>query len=314
VWSDNALEVVAIFTHEYSTPGPGDEGVNAYGDFVWNVHEYLGQLQPNDAKRSEPAGLSPSGTAAPNVRLAAELPDGRRIAINVKLVGHELAGDGAAFDEWYDALTPTADVVLYNGHAGLGANIRTLMSKGTFVPGHYLIWFANGCDTFTYVDRTLVDRRALVNADDPGGTKYMDTLTNVMAGYFKSLGPTSLTLLHALLDARDTSRAPKRYEEIFQNIDPSQIVVVTGEEDNVLEPLPPAPNPGGEAGTAGNGMPSAGEEPQSGAASPPAATPTQDDDDGCSVGRGVRGNRSGRGAFGLVLATLALLRRRHRSR
>ena len=60
------------------------------------------------------------------------------------------------------------------------------MRKGRS-PGQYLIWFANGCDTFAYVDRTLIDRRALVNPDDPGGTKYMDTVTNVMAGYFGAL-------------------------------------------------------------------------------------------------------------------------------
>ena len=94
------------------------------------------------------------------------------------------------------------------------------MSKGAFVPGKYLIWFMNGCDTFAYVDRSLANRRALLNADDPGGTKYMDTVTNVMAGYFRSLGPTSLTLLRALVDARDRSAPPKTYEQIFQSIDP----------------------------------------------------------------------------------------------
>jgi hypothetical protein len=321
VWSDATFEVVATFSHEYAAPTVGDEGVLAYGDFVWRMHQYLGQLQPNDAKRSEPVGLSPAGTAAPSVRLAAELPDGRNVVIDVMLVGHALTDDGAAFDAWYDAVTPKADLVLYNGHAGLGANVRTLMGKGTFNPGQYLIWFANGCDTFAYVDRTLADRRARLNPDDPSGTKYMDTVTNVMAGYFGALVPTSISLIHAIVDSRDASHWPRTYEQIFQTIDPTQIVVVTGEEDNLLLPLPPAPNPGGVNGATTNGatdtptspdgrpLPRGGTagDPSSGA---PAGTSARSSD-GCSVGRNAGGpSSSALGATGAAFGLLALRRRR----
>jgi MYXO-CTERM domain-containing protein len=331
LWADNALEIVSMFSHEYTTPTPGDEGVAAYDDFVWRVHQLLGELQPNDSLRSEPANLSPAGTGSSQVRLAALLPDGRSIAINVMLVGHALTDDGAAFDAWYDTLTPTADVILYNGHAGLGANVRTLMSKGSFVPEHYMIWFANGCDTFAYVDRTLVDRRALLNPEDPGGTKFMDTVTNVMAGYFRSLGPTSLTFLRALVDVRNPQLPPKTYEQIFQGIDPTQVVVVTGEEDNVLEPLPPAPNPGGAAGTSTSTSPTdpvGGSTskglPQGGAGDGP-TTPsragangtTKQGSSGCAVARGTGPHDAGSALGALALAgvaTLALRRRRHRLR
>ena len=312
VWADAALEVVAMFSHEYATPTPGDAGVRAYDDFVQSVHQYLAELQPDDAKRTEPAGLSCLGTRASSVRLAAQLRDGRVIAVNVMLVGHALTDDGAAFDTWYDAVSPKADVILYNGHAGLGSNVRTLMTKGSFESGQYLIWFANACDTFAYVDRTLVDRRALLNPDDPGGTKYMDTVTNVMAGYFGALVPTSLTLIQAIVDARDATRPPKTYEEIFPNVDPTQIVVVTGEEDNVLEPLPPAPNPEGETATTGiaQGLPLSADGQL------PSTSPPGQDGDGCSVGRGRRAASSALdalgalGALGLALSMLVLRRRR----
>jgi hypothetical protein len=231
-----------------------------------------------------------------------------------------------SFDAWYDALTPSADVILYNGHAGLGANVRTLMSKGAFVPGHYLIWFANGCDTFAYVDRTLVGRRALLNPDDPGGSKYMDTLANVMAGHFRSLEPTSLTLLHALIDVRDASHPPKTYEEIFQTIDPSQIVVVTGEEDNVLSALPPPPNPRGDTGgpsaggggaTGGTGVaaPLVGGASEARTDAPIGTGPrSRHASNGCSLGVGTRPRcaGSGLGAHVLALTTLALGHRRRR--
>jgi hypothetical protein len=312
VWADAAFEVVAMFSHEYETPTLGDAGVRAYDDFVWSVHQYLGELQPDDAKRTEPAGVSPSGMGASSVRLAAQLRDGRTIAVNVRLVGHALTDDGAAFDSWYDAVSPKADVILYNGHAGLGENVRTLMTKGSFESGQYVIWFANGCDTFAYVDRTLVDRRALLNPDDPGGTKYMDTVTNVMAGYFGALAPTSLTLIQAIVDARDATRPPKTYEQMFQTIDPTQIVVVTGEEDNVLEPLPQAPGAEGEASTAGvtQGLPLGAEaQGEASSTSPPGAG-----QGACSVGRGRHAASSGLVALGLALSLLGLRRRGHPSR
>ena len=318
VWADAALEVVAMFSHQLTAPAPDDEGVLAYEDFVWRVHQYLEQLQPNHAKRSEPAGLSPSGAGASAVRLAAELPDGRTVAIHVKLVSHALSDDGASFDAWYDAVTPKADVVLYNGHAGLGANVKTLMSKGSFVSGQYLMWYANGCDTFAYVDRTLADRRALLNPDDPTGTKYMDTVTNVLAGFFGALVPTSFALLRALVDARDASRPPKTYEEIFQNVDPSQIAVVTGEEDNFLQPLPPAPHPEGESletsHPAGPSQPLATlptpppDDPESAVARALENLPGGGTGGGCSVSRPA--GTDGRLGLLAALATLALCRRR----
>lgn len=321
VWKDGALEIVAIFTHEYATPTSGDEGVSAYEDFVWSVHQYLGELQPDRARRSEVASkLTSSVAGAAKARLAAELPDGRTFAVNAMLVGHALTDDLATFEAWYDALTPKADVVLYNGHAGHGANVKTLMETGSFVSGQYLIWFVNGCDTFAYVDRTLVDRRAVLNPDDPGGTKYMDTVTNVMAVFFSALVPSSLDLVHALVDARDASRPPKTYAQIFSSSDPTQLVVISGEEDNVLEPLPPAPPPSG-AGTAPggaqvSGASSAGGGDATGGTSswPPGGASDQGGDDGCSVGHGTRGARSWIGGLALGLVTLALRRRRRASR
>jgi hypothetical protein len=57
-----------------------------------------------------------------------------------------------AFDAWYDARTPRADVILYTGHAGLGTNVRTFINKAPSARGSYLLWSVNGCDTFAYVD------------------------------------------------------------------------------------------------------------------------------------------------------------------
>jgi hypothetical protein len=308
VWADNALNVVMLFSHEYPDPTPGDEGVTAYQTFVTKMTKYMAQVQPDASKRIDPAAPGPT-----NTHISAELPDGRTMAVEARLVASSLDAEGADFDTWYDGLTPSADLILYNGHAGLGSNVRTLMTKGTFRAGQYLIWFANGCDTLAYVDRTLVDRRAQLNPDDPHGTKYTDVVTNVMAGYFDALEATALTFVKAFVEVRYPELGPKTYEQIFAKIDPYQVAVVTGEEDNELQPLPPAPRPPGPPPVDDNTNPSDGKTaPLQTNQRDPATTPA-DTGGSHSHGCGIGARRSGPDRvlpIGLLAVALAARRRR----
>jgi hypothetical protein len=100
------------------------------------------------------------------------------------------------------------------------------------MPGKYQLFFLNGCDTFAYQDETLAQARAPLNADDPSGTKYMEILTNAMPAYFSAMPTASMALLGALMNPA----SPLGYGSIFKGVDPAQVVVVTGEEDNVFTP------------------------------------------------------------------------------
>jgi hypothetical protein len=134
----------------------------------------------------------------------------------------------------YASLSTSADLIIYNGHAGLGANIRVLAQKGTFAAGKYLLFFMNAPDSFAYVDGSLAQRRAVLNPDDPGGTKYMDMVTNAMPVYFASMPSASLALVHGLMDPA----APLTYDEMLSRVDGNQVALVTGEEDNTYTPAP----------------------------------------------------------------------------
>jgi hypothetical protein len=223
IWEDGALNVIALFTR--ADNGPDDDGVRAYDRFVADAAGYLRRLQPRDTKWITSDG-----------ELDAVLPDGRSVHIASKLVGHHLADDGAELDAWYDAHTPDADLVLYNGHAGLGGNVRELMQKGQFRPHQYLLLALNGCDTFSYADATLAMRRAALNPDDPKGTKYLDTVLNVLPGNFATTANTTMTFIEAAVEARDTPPRPRSYAEILGLIASQPVVVVTGEEDNEFQP------------------------------------------------------------------------------
>ena len=104
--------------------------------------------------------------------------------------------------------------------------------KGRWVAGQYVMILMNGCDTFAYVDGSMAQTRASINLDDPTGTKYMEIITNAMPAYFHEMTDTTMALVSGLM-ANDK---PKTYQQMFEAVDPAQVIVVTGEEDNVFKP------------------------------------------------------------------------------
>ncbi len=74
----------------------------------------------------------------------------------------------------------------------------------------------------------------------------MDIVTNAMPAYFHSDSPATTALITGLM----STGAPKTYEQMFSSIDTAQVVLVTGEEDNVFTPGTPI-GPGGGGGGGG---------------------------------------------------------------
>jgi hypothetical protein len=231
VWADDVLDVVAVFGHEFDDGRADDAGAHAYEAFMNKAEQYVASLDAAASSRRESVDVAAPYRAT---RLAGTLSDGREVHIETILVGPKLGIERNGFDDWYDARTPSADVIVYSGHAGLGVNVRRLATKGSFVARKYVVMVNNGCDTLAYLDPTLTQRRALLNPDDPSGTKYMDTISNVLGGYFHTGDETSMEILRAFVSAADG--APKKYEELMAGIDDTQIAVVTGEEDNEFQP------------------------------------------------------------------------------
>lgn len=236
IWEDNALNVVAIFGKYEDFATADDAGIDAFNSFVSRMRRDIAGVTV------EPANVPAApGVAFPDITFRASLPNGRRLTVTALLVDNVRTA-GAGFDERYEALSTEADLIAYNGHAGLGSNVRALARKGRFRAGKYQIIFMNGCDTFAYVDGALAETRARLNPDDPTGTRYMEIITNAMPSYFASNARNDMALISGLLRVD----APMTYDAIFANIDRVQIVLVTGEEDNVYVP---GYNPGGGGGS-----------------------------------------------------------------
>lgn len=228
VWKDDRLEMVAIFGKYEASGGAFDAGVSGFNQFVSTMKRTLG---PNRLKTT-PANVGDRPAPSTlDVTFEATLPDGKQVKVTALLVD-AITSVWEGFDERYEGLTETADVIAYNGHAGLGQNVRALAKKGRWAKEKYQIFFMNGCDTFAYVDGFLAQSRASLNPADSTGTKYMEFVTNAMPSFFTSMPAASTAILTGLLD----TKAPKTYEEMFKGIDRAEVVLVTGEEDNVFKP------------------------------------------------------------------------------
>lgn len=231
VWEDGKLEVVAIFgKYEDGATSGSDAGISAYNEFA-------GLMKSELASRNlvtVPAAIpSNPGVAMPTTEYSATLPDGKLIHVTAMLTDNVNKGlQDPTFRAKYEALSSRADFIVYNGHAGLGSNIRALAQAGKWVAGQYVVVFMNGCDTFAYIDGALNQAHMAVNPDDTTGTKYIDIVNNSMPAFFANMADSTMAMFRGLL-AFD---APKTYEQIFRSIDSSQVVMVTGEQDNLFTP------------------------------------------------------------------------------
>jgi hypothetical protein len=228
VWEDDRLEVISIFGKYEETGNYNDSGVWAFNQFVRNMQaQFMGQQL-----KVTPANISTTpGPDLKDVTIEATLADGKTVKVTALLVD-AITSTWPGFDERYESLTPTADLIAYNGHAGLGQNVRELATKGKWVAGKYQMFFMNGCDTFAYVDGSLAETRSVLNPDDPTGTKYMEFVTNAMPSYFNRMAQGTTEIVNGLL----SYGTPKTYDKMFENIDRQEVVLVTGEEDNVFRP------------------------------------------------------------------------------
>ncbi|MBI5536890.1 MAG: PPC domain-containing protein [Deltaproteobacteria bacterium] len=231
VWEDNALNVVAVFgKYEDGATSTYDAGIQAFNEFSRAMSSALASFSPTSTPATIP---TQPGPGVKDIEWKAKLADGKTVQVNAILVDNvATAANTTEFVNRYEPLSTKADFIVYNGHAGLGQNVRALAKKGKWVSGQYLILFMNGCDTYAYVDGYLAQTRAPLNPDDPTGTKYMDIVTNAMPAFFASDSEATMAVFNGLMSYQE----PKTYEQIMKNIDMHQIVLVTGDNDNVYYP------------------------------------------------------------------------------
>jgi len=183
---------------------------------------------------TEPASIPNNpGVGTPDIEFNATLPDGKQVKIVAMLADNIRTGLlNPTFRQRYESLSTRADFITYNGHAGLGSNIRALARAGKWVAGQYVVVFMNGCDTMAYIDGSLSDAHKAINPDDTTGYKYIDIVNNALPAYFSDMSEASLAYIRGFLSYNE----PQTYEQIMRSVASAQLNMVTGEHDNVFTP------------------------------------------------------------------------------
>lgn len=123
-----------------------------------------------------------------------------------------------------------ADVLLYDGHSGLGANLSLkYLDKFKFDKDKYQVFFFNGCSTYPYYNGSYFEAK--------GGTKNLEVVTTGLPTLSDTSTPNVLAILRPLLDAKYLT-----YQTIMRGLEKSNkkagtyLTAVNGDEDNEWTP------------------------------------------------------------------------------
>lgn len=221
IWNDNELSVF-IIDGKYERKGldDTDDGVAAFRKMYKNIIAKYGA--PNLSNVENKLNLSSTN---PFVEIEYIFADQTKMTIRIFLVGQlsTPTPNEVAVIQKYTAIS---DVVIYSGHAGLGANSDKLINLAKFQKNKYQIYFIDGCDTFSYVGKKLFSKVSAIN-NGKKGTLFLDVITNAMPSYFTSSATNNINVIDSMIGSTDT------YYELLLKIDEYQRSVVDGEEDNL---------------------------------------------------------------------------------
>lgn len=146
-----------------------------------------------------------------------------------------LEHDSQAFHAFLKMALSQSQVMIYNGHSGMGKNLNLSnieSSRGTqlAMSGNYQIYYFGSCVPYAYYTDMFFQRK--VTANDPKGTKNLDIITfgdeSVFGNHYDD------RLIAAIFDYADNSHK-QSYQQII-GTDTKYYLGVNGDEDNPTTP------------------------------------------------------------------------------
>ena len=226
IWADDTLDVVAVFGIIASNT-PQDEGARTREMLLDAATASLRNAVRTDAPRMN--GVIADSTVRGTIEV-----DGAERKVNVTgILVQEASGAGSAFDARYAEVTAGADLIVYEGHSGLGKNINALAKNTGATRSKYQLMYLYGCQSLAYLEPTMHEKRTELNGAnaDPDGTKFLDVIATALPAYGDN-GRSTLGLYRALL----APSAPKTFNALIEGISPLHLTAVYGEHDNTFRP------------------------------------------------------------------------------
>ncbi|OGQ18627.1 MAG: hypothetical protein A3B70_06445 [Deltaproteobacteria bacterium RIFCSPHIGHO2_02_FULL_40_11] len=157
------------------------------------------------------------------------------LKIQILLADTSIDAKDATFHHYIKPAFESADIVLYDGHSGLGGNLDLTSQEFQdiqFTPNKYQIYFFNGCSTYPYFNGSFFNKK--------GGRKNLEIITSGLPTLTATSVLNTLAFLDYFLEGKTRS-----YQKILQNLTRSNfeeeedlvyLLGVNGDEDNSFRP------------------------------------------------------------------------------
>ncbi len=122
-----------------------------------------------------------------------------------------------------------SDIVVYDGHSGLGANLDLELFPEITLPNKYQIFFINGCSSYPYYNKSYFDAKE-------SGSKSLEVITSGRSTYSSTSVDNAMAVLEPFINGELTS-----YQELMNSLEDSNgrdvrsyLMGVNGDEDNTF--------------------------------------------------------------------------------
>ncbi len=211
--------------HQYSRPPRRDLAVPVFRDFER-------QLKARGFSKTEEDSefrLRSNGTRMAGINYYRVYESGK-VVVRMLLADTALGSGDGTFHHYFRQAARSSDVVVYDGHSGLGSNLD-LREIGDirFNKDKYQIFFINGCSTYPYFNGSFFERK--------GGRGNLELILSGLPTLSDTSGSNLMAFLEGFLDQK-----PLSYQRILQVLERSNadsgtyLFGVVGDEDNRWKP------------------------------------------------------------------------------
>lgn len=156
---------------------------------------------------------------------------GKQINLKIKLFLTDtgINSEDSTFHYYYKKALNEADIIEYEGHSGLGANLSLDQLEVDQIDNDkYQLLFFNACSTYKYFNQEYLDAK--------GGSENLDIILSGLPTYGDSAANNSLAFLETFLDAKRLT-----FQTIISRIENSSeggpfLYSVVGDRDNSWRP------------------------------------------------------------------------------
>jgi hypothetical protein len=156
----------------------------------------------------------------------------QKVIVEILLSDTAIESEDPTFQRAYLKALEEADIIAYDGHSGLGANLGSDYLDDFSLGKQYQILFLNGCSSYPYFNAGYFNSKT-------GGSLNLEIITSGLS----TLTSTSLPNMQAFLEPFIAGKTVS-YQTLLRNIEASNgeeetyLMGVNGDEDNEFRPLP----------------------------------------------------------------------------